>query len=99
MYAQAVPEDVLVGKHILQVSATDADIQSNAEITYQLSGNGAESFTINSETGKMNKAEIYSLRFYPEQSKVCLIQGHNGADSLITPFHFQALLLLALKCQ
>ncbi|XP_056328618.1 protocadherin Fat 1 [Danio aesculapii] len=51
VYAQAVPEDVLIGKHILQVSAADADIQSNAEITYQLSGSGAESFTIDSETG------------------------------------------------
>ncbi|XP_051506018.1 protocadherin Fat 1-like [Myxocyprinus asiaticus] len=51
VYAQTVPEDVPVGKHIFQVSATDADIQSNAEITYQLSGSGAESFKIDSKTG------------------------------------------------
>uniref|UniRef100_A0A671LFV9 FAT atypical cadherin 1b n=1 Tax=Sinocyclocheilus anshuiensis TaxID=1608454 RepID=A0A671LFV9_9TELE len=38
VYTQTVPEDALVGRQILQVSATDADIQSNAEITYQLSG-------------------------------------------------------------
>lgn len=57
---QTVPEDALVGRQILQVLATDADIQSNAEITYQLSGSGAESFTVDSKTGKMSKLEIYS---------------------------------------
>uniref|UniRef100_A0A672SFN9 FAT atypical cadherin 1 n=1 Tax=Sinocyclocheilus grahami TaxID=75366 RepID=A0A672SFN9_SINGR len=51
VYTQTVPEDALVGRQILQVSATDADIQSNAEITYQLSGSGAESFTIDAKTG------------------------------------------------
>ncbi len=60
MYTQTVPEDALVGRQILQVSATDADIQSNAEITYQLSGSGAESFAIDAKTGKMSKWEIYS---------------------------------------
>uniref|UniRef100_A0A673JXY0 Protocadherin Fat 1-like n=1 Tax=Sinocyclocheilus rhinocerous TaxID=307959 RepID=A0A673JXY0_9TELE len=51
VYTQTVPEDALVGRQILQVSAIDADIQSNAEITYQLSGSGAESFTIDAKTG------------------------------------------------
>ncbi|XP_056092251.1 protocadherin Fat 1 [Rhinichthys klamathensis goyatoka] len=51
VYAQTVPEDALVGRQILQVSATDADIHSNAEITYQLSGSGAESFTVDTKTG------------------------------------------------
>ncbi|XP_051945075.1 protocadherin Fat 1 [Xyrauchen texanus] len=54
VYAQTVPEDVPVGKQILQVSAADADIQSNAEITYQLSGSGAESFKIDSKTGAVS---------------------------------------------
>lgn len=57
---QSVPEDALVGRQILQVSATDADIQSNAEISYELSGSGAESFTVDTKTGKMSKLEIYS---------------------------------------
>ncbi|XP_067312718.1 protocadherin Fat 1 [Pseudorasbora parva] len=51
VYAQTVPEDALVGRQILQVSATDADIQSNAEITYHLSGSRAESFTVDTKTG------------------------------------------------
>ncbi|XP_048032620.1 protocadherin Fat 1 isoform X2 [Megalobrama amblycephala] len=51
VYVQSVPEDALEGRQILQVSATDADIQTNAEITYELSGSGAESFTVDTKTG------------------------------------------------
>jgi protocadherin Fat 1/2/3 len=36
----------------MQVSATDADIRSNAEITYTLFGSGAEKFKLNPDTGK-----------------------------------------------
>lgn len=35
----------------MQVSATDADIRSNAEITYTLFGPGAEKFKLNPDTG------------------------------------------------
>lgn len=35
----------------MQISATDADIRSNAEITYTLSGPGAEKFKLNPDTG------------------------------------------------
>lgn len=35
----------------MQVSATDADIRSNAEITYTLFGPGAEKFNLNPDTG------------------------------------------------
>lgn len=38
----------------MQVSATDADIRSNAEITYTLHGPGAEKFRLTPDTG--NKA-------------------------------------------
>ncbi|XP_043112794.1 protocadherin Fat 1 [Puntigrus tetrazona] len=69
VYTQTVPEDALVGRQILQVSAADADIQSNAEITYQLSGSGAESFTIDAKTGAVRTlltldremADVYNL--------------------------------------
>ncbi|KAK2891240.1 hypothetical protein Q8A67_013883 [Cirrhinus molitorella] len=54
VYTQSVPEDALVGRQIFQVSATDADIQSNAEITFQLSGGGAESFAIDAKTGAVS---------------------------------------------
>lgn len=37
----------------MQVSATDADIRSNAEITYTLFGPGAEKFKLNPDTGEL----------------------------------------------
>uniref|UniRef100_A0A8C0XD75 Protocadherin Fat 1 n=1 Tax=Castor canadensis TaxID=51338 RepID=A0A8C0XD75_CASCN len=48
-----IPEDTLPGKLIMQVSATDADIRSNAEITYTLFGSGSEKFTLNPSTGEL----------------------------------------------
>uniref|UniRef100_A0A2I3SRM1 FAT atypical cadherin 1 n=1 Tax=Pan troglodytes TaxID=9598 RepID=A0A2I3SRM1_PANTR len=53
LYSDTTPEDVLPGKLILQVSATDADIRSNAEITYTLLGSGAEKFKLNPDTGEL----------------------------------------------
>lgn len=49
-----VPEDSPAGRLILQVSATDADIRSNAQISYELLGAGSEHFSIDSETGTIN---------------------------------------------
>lgn len=51
LYTDTVPEDALPGKLIMQVSATDADIRSNAEITYTLHGTGAEKFGLTPDTG------------------------------------------------
>nr|XP_033799788.1 protocadherin Fat 1 isoform X2 [Geotrypetes seraphini] len=53
LYTDTVPEDAVPGKVILQVFATDADIHSNAQITYTLLGNGAEKFKLNSDTGEL----------------------------------------------
>ncbi|XP_006128510.2 protocadherin Fat 1 isoform X2 [Pelodiscus sinensis] len=53
LYTDTVPEDAPPGKLIMQVSATDADIRSNAEITYTLHGTGAEKFKLNPDTGEM----------------------------------------------
>ncbi|XP_045444888.1 protocadherin Fat 1 isoform X1 [Pipistrellus kuhlii] len=53
LYSDTIPEDAFPGKLILQVSATDADIRSNAEITYTLSGPGAEKFNLNPDTGEL----------------------------------------------
>jgi len=50
---ESVPEDSPAGRLILQVSATDADIRSNAQITYELLGSGSEHFSIDSETGML----------------------------------------------
>lgn len=57
LYMEAVPEDSPTGRLILQVSATDADIRSNAQISYELHGPGSEHFSIDSETG------IYSFKY------------------------------------
>uniref|UniRef100_A0AAZ3QH71 Protocadherin Fat 1 n=1 Tax=Oncorhynchus tshawytscha TaxID=74940 RepID=A0AAZ3QH71_ONCTS len=53
LYTERVPEDVPAGRLILQVSATDADIRSNAHISYELQGPGAELFTIDPDTGEL----------------------------------------------
>uniref|UniRef100_A0A8C5K818 FAT atypical cadherin 1 n=1 Tax=Jaculus jaculus TaxID=51337 RepID=A0A8C5K818_JACJA len=53
LYSDTIPEDVLPGKLIMQVSATDADIRSNAEITYALFGSGAEKFRLTPDTGEL----------------------------------------------
>ncbi|KAL1023572.1 hypothetical protein UPYG_G00042580 [Umbra pygmaea] len=53
LYMESVPEDSPAGRLILQVSATDADIRSNAHISYELQGPGAELFTIDPDTGEM----------------------------------------------
>ncbi|XP_056135970.1 protocadherin Fat 1a [Lampris incognitus] len=57
LYSESVPEDSPAGRLILQVSATDADIRSNAQISYELQGTGAELFTIDSDTGELKTLE------------------------------------------
>uniref|UniRef100_A0A672QZY5 Protocadherin Fat 1-like n=1 Tax=Sinocyclocheilus grahami TaxID=75366 RepID=A0A672QZY5_SINGR len=52
-YMESIPEDSPAGRLILQVSATDADIRSNAQISYELLGAGSEHFSIDSETGEL----------------------------------------------
>ncbi|XP_024115722.1 protocadherin Fat 1a isoform X3 [Oryzias melastigma] len=53
LYSESVPEDSPAGRLILQVSATDADIRSNAQISFELQGVGAELFIIDSDTGEL----------------------------------------------
>uniref|UniRef100_A0AAQ5YM98 FAT atypical cadherin 1a n=1 Tax=Amphiprion ocellaris TaxID=80972 RepID=A0AAQ5YM98_AMPOC len=53
LYSESVPEDSPAGRLILQVSATDADIRSNAQISYELQGVGSELFIIDSDTGEL----------------------------------------------
>uniref|UniRef100_A0A670Y2R3 FAT atypical cadherin 1 n=1 Tax=Pseudonaja textilis TaxID=8673 RepID=A0A670Y2R3_PSETE len=68
-YTDTVPEDSPPGKFIMQVMATDADIRSNAEITYTLYGAGAEEFRLSSDTGELKtlatldreQKSVYSL--------------------------------------
>ncbi|XP_033985117.1 protocadherin Fat 1a isoform X1 [Trematomus bernacchii] len=53
LYSESVREDSPAGRLILQVSATDADIRSNAQISYDLQGVGSELFNIDSDTGEL----------------------------------------------
>uniref|UniRef100_A0A4W6EXE5 FAT atypical cadherin 1a n=1 Tax=Lates calcarifer TaxID=8187 RepID=A0A4W6EXE5_LATCA len=53
LYSESVPEDSPAGRLILQISATDADIRSNAQISYELQGVGSELFIIDSDTGEL----------------------------------------------
>ncbi|XP_053559873.1 protocadherin Fat 1 isoform X2 [Bombina bombina] len=52
-YVETISEDALSDKVILQVSASDADIRSNAEIIYTLHGQGSDKFHINPFTGEL----------------------------------------------
>ncbi|KAJ8383464.1 hypothetical protein AAFF_G00220600 [Aldrovandia affinis] len=69
LYVESVPEDAPAGKLILQVSATDADIRSNAQISYQLLGVGSQHFSIDTDTGEVKtlqsldreEQEVYAL--------------------------------------
>ncbi|KAG7266403.1 hypothetical protein CRUP_010718 [Coryphaenoides rupestris] len=57
LYSERVPEDAPAGRLLLQVSATDADIRSNAKISYELQGAGAELFTIDADTGELKTSQ------------------------------------------
>uniref|UniRef100_A0A672YLU7 Protocadherin Fat 1-like n=1 Tax=Sphaeramia orbicularis TaxID=375764 RepID=A0A672YLU7_9TELE len=57
LYSESVPEDSPAGRLILQVSATDADIRSNAQISYELQGPGSELFIIDSDTGELKTSQ------------------------------------------
>ncbi|XP_027697609.1 protocadherin Fat 2 isoform X3 [Vombatus ursinus] len=51
LYSSKVPEDMLPGHFILQVTATDLDTGVNAQVTYSLHGPGADEFKLDSYTG------------------------------------------------
>ncbi|KAK7929499.1 hypothetical protein WMY93_005894 [Mugilogobius chulae] len=57
LYSESVPEDSPAGRLILQVSATDVDIRSNAQISFLLQGEGAELFIIDSDTGELKTSK------------------------------------------
>uniref|UniRef100_F6UD14 FAT atypical cadherin 2 n=1 Tax=Monodelphis domestica TaxID=13616 RepID=F6UD14_MONDO len=53
LYSSKVPEDVLPGHFILQVTATDLDTGVNALVTYSLHGPGADEFKLDPYTGEL----------------------------------------------
>ncbi|XP_034944720.1 protocadherin-like wing polarity protein stan isoform X2 [Chelonus insularis] len=56
-YTGTVPEDVSVGISVLQVSATDADMNLNGKVRYTLDDNGDGAFAIDSLTGTLRTAK------------------------------------------
>lgn len=74
MYTEAVPEDSPPGKLIMQVLATDADIRSNAEITYTLHGTGVEEFRLSPDTGRIQLTS--KLMTFFESLIACNVQEH-----------------------
>lgn len=72
LYAESVPEDALPGKLIMQVSATDADIRSNAEITYTLHGTGAEKFRLTPDTGNIILYTLCKILFTSFYKMFCI---------------------------
>lgn len=71
LYTERVPEDFPAGRLILQVSATDADIRSNAHISYELQGPGAELFTIDPDTGVCVCWSVCFCLCYTSTHSVC----------------------------
>ncbi|XP_074147953.1 protocadherin Fat 2 [Sminthopsis crassicaudata] len=53
LYSSKVPEDMLPGHFILQVTATDLDAGVNAQVTYSLHGPGADEFKLDPYTGEL----------------------------------------------
>ncbi|XP_037657979.1 protocadherin Fat 2 [Choloepus didactylus] len=64
LYAGKVSEAVSPGHHILKVSATDLDTDTNAHITYSLHGLGADEFKLDPQTG-----ELATLRVLDRERK------------------------------
>ncbi|XP_006893802.1 PREDICTED: protocadherin Fat 2 [Elephantulus edwardii] len=69
LYTSKVSEDVSPGHSILKVSATDLDIDTNAQITYSLHGPGSEEFKLDLHTGELTtrtaldreRKDVYNL--------------------------------------
>ncbi|KAM4700502.1 protocadherin Fat 3 isoform 2-T2 [Discoglossus pictus] len=53
MNTASFPEDMPPNKMILKVSASDADIGTNAEIRYSLHGAGSDNFYLDAESGEL----------------------------------------------
>ncbi|KAG5269872.1 hypothetical protein AALO_G00207140 [Alosa alosa] len=56
LYSLSVLEDVKVGSVLLRVRATDADLDSYAQIRYTLTGDGAHNFSLHPHTGELKTA-------------------------------------------
>ncbi|KAK1792515.1 hypothetical protein P4O66_012453, partial [Electrophorus voltai] len=91
LYTERVPEDSAPGRLVLQVSATDADIRSNAHISYQMLGAGSQHFTLDPDTGTDPCASLGSPLPFPLFSLSIRHSGFRYFPSLLlrqTPAFF-----------
>ncbi|XP_033823988.1 protocadherin Fat 1a isoform X1 [Periophthalmus magnuspinnatus] len=88
LYSETVPEDSPAGRLILQVSASDADIRSNGQISFLLQGEAAQLFIIDPDTGELKTSKPLDREEAEEHRfKVRAMDGgrrYCEADVLIT---------------
>uniref|UniRef100_A0A3B3S9R2 FAT atypical cadherin 3 n=1 Tax=Paramormyrops kingsleyae TaxID=1676925 RepID=A0A3B3S9R2_9TELE len=78
LYTASFPEDVPNNKVILTVGATDADIGSNAEIQYSLSGFGVEDFYMDEDTGELKTASTLDREQTPRYKLIARATDGGG---------------------
>ena len=66
-----------LGEEVVTVAATDDDSGSNGEISYLLSGSGADTFTIDS-TGLVTVAQPLDYETFPGPYVLTVIARDNG---------------------
>uniref|UniRef100_A0A8C5QK66 Protocadherin Fat 3 n=1 Tax=Leptobrachium leishanense TaxID=445787 RepID=A0A8C5QK66_9ANUR len=59
------PEDIPPNKMLVRISATDADIGSNAEIRFSLHGAGADNFYLDAENGELKTLSLLDREKIP----------------------------------
>ena len=66
-FESVIPETSPIGTSVIQVTATDADVGSNARISYSIvSGNVANAFNIDENHGYIYLTKILDVRLQPE---------------------------------
>lgn len=82
-YRARVDEDVSIGTSVIQVAASDKDIGINAQITYSLSGDGAQKLNIDSTTGIVTVAARLNYNdFQNHKYEITVVATDGGHVSL-----------------
>ncbi|XP_077182634.1 protocadherin Fat 2 isoform X2 [Paroedura picta] len=77
-YRGEVSEDAFPGFSVLKVSATDADVGSNGQITYSLHGPSSEDFRLDSHTGELTTSMLLDRELKPEYQLVAKATDGGG---------------------
>ena len=79
-----------MGAAVIQVTATDADVGSNGEISYHLSGSEVERFHIDPATGEVTVAQPLDYESVTQPYVLTVIardSGENVASCVSCLFH------------